>query len=393
MAANNLTFEQSAAFLNDIYQQATGQKALTTINTSNFVSVAQSVLKTGYDNVISAISQVVGRTIFSVRPYTAKFSGINVSEQRFGAITRKINYIDGLMENDERLPLTDGQSVDQYKINKPKVVQTNFYGGHVYQRHITIFKDQLDVAFRSPAEFGEFISGVMQNVMDQLEQIREEESRATLANFIAGKSAGDTANAINVLQAYKDETGTELTAASMYADANYIPFAKWLYSYINTLTRFMAERSVKYHMNIDGKPLQRHTPADRMKAYMSAPVMDKIDSIALPSIFGADRLKMIDFEAVSYWQNIDDPDTVKASPVYLNKTDGSLTNGAETTVNNIVGLLFDEEALGVTRINEWQQATPMNAAGGYYNIYWHFTHRTWNDFTENGVLLYAADPE
>lgn len=388
MAANNLTFEQSAAFLTDLYEQASGQKAIAVTDTASFVTVAQLTLKTGYDNVVNAISQVLSRTIFSIRPYTARFSGIQVDAQRWGGIVRKINYVDKDIENDQRLPLTDNTSVDMYTIKKPEPVQTNFYGGETYQQHITIFRDQLDVAFSSADEFSRFVSGVMQNIMDQLEMVREAESRAALINFITGKQVGDSANVINVLQEYYNQTGTQLTPANMYSDANYIPFAKWLYAYINGLTRLLAERSTKYHINITGKEIHRHTPADRLKAYMSARALDAINSIALPSVFGADRLNMIDFEGVSYWQNIDDPETVIATPTYL-AADGSLTTGASTTVDNIIGLLFDEEALGMTRINEWMMATPWNAAGGYVNYYWHFTQRIWNDFTENGIVLVA----
>ena len=176
MAVNELTFEQSSAFLMDLYEQASGKTSpIAVTDTGSFVTVAQATLKCGYDNVINSISQVLGRTIFSVRPYDAKFKGINVNEQRYGAITRKINFIDGALEDDQRLPLEDGGSVDMFTINKPKVLQTNFYGGETFQRHVTIFKDQLDVAFQSYEEFSRFLSGVIQNVMDQLEQIREEE--------------------------------------------------------------------------------------------------------------------------------------------------------------------------------------------------------------------------
>lgn len=389
MASNNLTFEQASAFLTDLYEQASGATSpISVTDTASFVTVAQATLKTGYDNVIGAISQVLGRTIFSVRPYTAKFAGLNVDAQRYGDITRKINFIDGDIENDERLPLVDGGSVDMYEINKPKVLQTNFYGGETYQRHITIFRDQLDTAFQSYEEFARFISGVMQNVMDQLEQIKEAESRAALVNFIAGKNVGDSANCINVLQAYYDETGVTLTPATLFADTNFIPFSKWLYSFINGLMRKMAERTTKFHINVTGKEVHRHTPADRMKAYMSARYLDSIDSVTLPSVFGADRLKMIDWEAVTYWQNIEDPEAIDATPIYL-ANDGSLTTGAEQNISGIVGLLFDEDAIGITRINEWSERTPFNAAGGYSNIYWHFTHKIWNDFSENAVVLYA----
>lgn len=391
MAVNELSFEQSAAFLTDLYEQATGQKlTISVVDSGSFTTVAQAVLKTGYDTVINSISQVLSRTIFSIRPYTAKFNGIFVDSERWGNITRKINFVDGELEDDDREPLADGASVDPWVINKPKVLQTNFYGFTKYQRHITIFKDQLDVAFTSPAEFGRFISGVMNNMMNQLEQIKEAEARNCLINFIAGKAAGDAGNVINVLQAYKDETGVVLTPDTMYADANYIPFMKWLYAYINGLTQLIAERTQDFHINVTGKEVMRHTPADKLKAYMSARAMNAIDSIGLPSIFGADRLKMIDFEPVVYWQNIKDREKIVATPTVL-KADGTLEKKAQTTVENIIGALFDEEALGITRKSEWMQSTGMNPRGGYENIFYHFSVAMWNDFTENGIVLVAAE--
>ena len=391
MAVNELSFAQSAAFLTDLYEQATGQKlTISVVDSGSFTTVAQMVLKTGYDTVINSISQVLSRTIFSIRPYTAKFNGIFVDSERWGNITRKINFVDGDVENDDREPLTDGASVDPWVINKPKVLQTNFYGFTKYQRHITIFKDQLDVAFSSPAEFARFISGVMTNVMNQLEQIKEAEARNCLINFIAGKAAGDAGNVINVLQAYKDETGTTLTPETMYADANYIPFMKWLYAYINGLTQLIAERTQDFHINVTGKEVMRHTPADKLKAYMSARAMNAIDSIGLPSIFGADRLKMIDFEPVVYWQNIKDREKIVATPTVL-KADGTLEKKTQTTVENIIGVLFDEEALGITRKSEWMQSTGMNPRGGYENVFYHFSVAMWNDFTENGIVLIAAE--
>lgn len=391
MAANNLTFEQASTFLTALYQQATGQSNATLpVTTADFVTVAQATLKTGYDNVINAISQVLGRTIFSIRPYTAKFKGLTVDEQRYGAITRKINFIDSNIENDERYTLTDGQSVDMYKVKKPKVLQTNFYGGNTYQQHITIFKDQLDTAFQSYEEFNRFISGVMQNVMDQLEQVHEAESRAALMNFATGKKLADARNVINVLAAYNGTTGSSLTQATLFNADNYVGFTKWLYSFINSTMRSMAERSLIYHVNVTGKEVMRHTPADRMKAYMSAQFMDSIESVALPSIFGADRMKMIDWEPVTYWQHIGDPLVMNGTPSYL-AADGTITTASTAQELQVVGMLFDEEACGITRINQWSERTPFNAAGGYSNIYWHFTERYWNDFTENGVILVIED--
>lgn len=393
MANNALSIEQAYTFLSALYGQAIGTTgSLVSVDSKNFVSVAQAVLATGYDNTMSAISQVLGRTIFAIRPYTARFRGIDADAQRWGNMTRKINYCDNALDStDDSITLTDGSSVDPWSIKKPTVLQTNWYGQQAFQDHVTIFETQLDTAFQGPEEFARFISGVMQNMMDKLEMFREEEARAALINFAAGKAAANN-QYINVLQAYYDETGTALTAATMLADSAYVPFVKWLYSYINTLTRMMAERSTIFHINVTGKPVPRHTPADRMKAYMSARIMDAIESIALPSVYGADRLKMVDWEGVAYWQSINAPMSIKTKPVYL-ATDGTLTNASgDTTINTVVGILYDEDAILMNRFMQRMDRTPINPRGLYSNVFYHEHIRVMNDFTENGVVLYAADP-
>lgn len=394
MSVNSLTFEQSAAFLMDMYKEATGKEStINVVDTGTFTSVATTLLQMGYDPIISAITQVLDKSIYSIRPYSMKFRSINVDESKWGAVVRKINYLDSDLDDaDQRLTLTDGQSVDQYKVKKPKVLQTNFYGATQYQDHITIFRDQLDSAMRDAAEFGRFMAGVMQNMSDKLAQISEGEARGVLANFITGKFASDSDNCINVLQAYYDATGVELSPATMYDETNYQPFIRWFYSFVNDLTDFMSERSIKYHVNLTGKPIPRHTPANFLRAYMSGTVVNKTASEVLATVFNPEKLKMIEFEKVTYWQNINDPYTVKATPSYFDASTGEVVEAEEAvTVSNIIGVLFDEEALGTTRRSTWTAASPFNAAGGYYNLFYHFTQSTWNDFTENGVVLYAGE--
>lgn len=394
MSVNALTFEQSAAFLMDMYKEAVGKDStIKVVDTGTFTSVATTLLQMGYDPIINAITQVLDKSIYSVRPYSMKFRSINVDESKWGAVVRKINYLDSDLDAaDQRLSLEDGESVDQYKVKKPKVLQTNFYGATQYQDHITIFRDQLDSAMRDAAEFGRFMAGVMQNMSDKLAQISEGEARGVLANFITGKYVSDEANCINVLQRYYDETGVELSPATMYAAENYGAFIRWFYSFVNDLTDFMSERSINYHVNLTGKPIPRHTPANFLRAYMSGTVVNKTASEVLATVFNPDKLKMIDFEKVTYWQNINDPYTVKATPSYFDATSGEVVEAKEAvTVSNLIGVLFDEEALGTTRRSTWTAASPFNAAGGYYNMFYHFTQTTWNDFTENGVVLYAGE--
>lgn len=389
MAVNDLTFNQLSMVLNSIVQQATGQQAQQVTNTAEFVSVAQTALKTGYDPVLQAISQVLSRTIFSIRPYTRKFGGLMVSNQQFGNIVRKLNIADKDWEEDSRFELTDQNSVDMYKVNKPSILQTNFYGANVFEKSLTIFKDQLDCAFSNPDEFGRFVSMTMTNASDMIEQAHENLARATLANFIGGKISGDTASVIHLLTEYNTITGLKppLTAETVYQPANFKPFMQWVYSRVASLSSLMTERTQKFHINVTGKEISRHSPVNKQKVYLYAPARYQTETMVLADVYHDNFLRMADNETINFWQSIDKPDEINVQPVYL-QADGTLkSDDSPVNQKGIFGVMFDEEAAGYTVVNQWSAPTPFNSKGGYSNIFWHFTDRYWNDFTENGIVL------
>lgn len=387
MAANDLSFNQLSTVLNSIVAQATGKNPLAITNTSEFISVAQTALKTGYDPLLQSISQVLSRTIFSTRPYYRKFGGIQVDNQKWGNITRKLNISDKDWENDVRFEFVDGESVDMYKVNKPNILQTNFYGANVYERSYTIFKDQLDCAFSGPDEFARFLSMVTGNCTDMIEQAHENLARATVANYIGGKVKGDADSCIHLLTEYNALTGLALTKENVYQPANYKPFIDWVYSRIATLTELMTERSQLFHTNITGKTINRHTPLQRQRVYLYAPARFNIESMSLANTYNYNFLKMAYNETVNYWQSIQSPSKINVKPSYL-QADGTITTPeAALEQDDIFGVIFDEEALGYTVMNQWSATTPFNAKGGYSNVFFHFTDRFWNDFTENGLVL------
>lgn len=401
--ANDLSFNQLSTVLTDITQQATGQKAFAPTDTGSFVTVAQMALKTGYDPLTTAISQVLSKTIFSVRPYTRKFKGLNVSNQRYGNHVRKLLTIDKPFEDDDRLKLVDGESIDQYKVNKPKVLQTNFYGANQYQKSVTIYKDQLDCAFSSPDEFASFISMIMQNASDMIEQAHEETARATINNLISGIYSAESEGAsvyaranggkraINLLKLYNQTNGSSLKVVDVFKTANFESFVKFAFSTINTIADLMSDRNTLFSSQLTNYPIIRHTPKDRMKFYLYTDLVNKINSEVYSTVFNPDFLKLVDFERVNFWQSALNPSSINNKPVVLKK-DGTLSPGNEAvSISNVFGVLFDEEAAGYTTVNEWSQPSPFNARGGYYNQFWHFTDRYWNDFTENAVIFYLED--
>lgn len=384
--ANSLTQNQLYTVLNSIAAQATGNTGLVATDTSSFVTVADVTLKSGYDNLISAISQVLSRTIFSNRPYTRKFRSLETDRITFGNHVRKLAIADKDWESDERLPLTEGQSIDMFKVSKPNILQTNFYGQEVYQRHYTMFKDQLDVALSNETEFARFVAMVVQNCSDIIEQAHESLSRSTVVNAIAGIIALNNSNQIvHLLTEYNTLTGLSLDAQSVYEPDNFKAFIQWAYARMATVSDLLTERSEIFHNNISGKEIKRHTPKDMQRAYIYAPTRNMIDSMVYANTFNDRYLRGVEAESVSFWQSIKDPTKINVKCGYTDNTGVPATD--TVTENNIFALIFDREMMGMTVVNQWSAVTPFNAAGGYSNTYFHFTDRYYVDNFENACLF------
>lgn len=377
----------SSALLNAIVNQATGKTALSTTATKDFVSVANTALGIATDTLLSSISQTLSKTIFSVRPYEAKFKGLMKDEVRFGNHVRKLNIGDKDWENDVRYDLVDGESIDDQIVSNPSILQTNFYGQNVYSRHYTVYRDQLNIALSSEEEFQRFITMIVQNCSDMIEQCHESTARMTLANFIGGKVKGDVNNVIHLVTKYNDVSGTTLTTETVRQPSNFVPFIKWAFGYIGYLSGMLTERSQKFHINVTGKEISRHTPQNRQKLYLFSEYLKDMDASVLSSVYNDNYLKFTDYEQVNFWQSIETPDGINTKCSYMG-TDGTIkTDDTGTATGNIFGVLFDEEAVGVTTCGQWSSASRFNARGGYTNFWYHFNDRYYNDFTENGIVF------
>ena len=387
--ANKLTFTQTATILNQMLRYATGKDDLVVaVNETEFVAQANTMLLMGYEQFTNAMSQTLSRTIWSNRPYSRKMRDLYADEIRYGNHVRKENAIDGEFEDDQTINLVDGTSVDPWRINKPKVIQTNWYGQNVYQVLKTLPRDQINTAISSSGEFGSFITMVLTNVSDMIEQKHEVTARATLCNLIGAKVKCDPDNVIYLVDEYVEEKGITDPDFDYRTPANYGDFARWLYGYIETLSDDLEERGILYHKNITGKEISRHTPKSEQILYVISKVINHIQTEVKSVTFNPEFLKAIRYERVSYWQSPKDKTRVSVIPNYIDDN-GQLVDDDSSAVDisDVFGVLFDRECCGYTTINNWSQSTGLNPAGGYTNTFWHFTDRPWLDLTENAIVL------
>lgn len=372
--------------LNEIIKQATGVKNIAIIS-DDFTSIATTSLGIAPDALLNAISQVISRTVFSIRPYNRKFAGLFVDNMKWGNHVRKINIGDKDWEANVSYDLVDGHSIDADIVSKPDILQTNFYGQCVYSKHYTVFRDQLNIALQNEAEFERFYTMLVQNTMDMIEQCHENTARATICNLIGGKVKADTSNVIHLVTEYNDVTGLELDSDTVKKPENFVPFYKWAFSRIKTISGLMTERSLQYHMNITGHNIMRHTPVQNQRLYLYTPEMNNVESSVFSTVFNEQYLKMMDYEGVNFWQSIKTPMGINVKSRYISASGGLTSDSTGTATSNILGVLMDEEAAGITTYGARTATTPYNARGEYTNVWFHFNDRYWNDFTENAVVF------
>ena len=400
MSVNTLTFEQCSTVLNSLVQQATGRASVISTE-ADFISVAQTALSLGKDVIMNTLSNVLAKTIFAVRPYSASMKGLEKSLPQWGAYMRKFNIVASDWKDDDGYkypvtydatetsnPLGNGLSVDPWIINKREFIQTNFLGQSVFEDHYTIFEDQLETAFRNSEEFGQFISMITTDMSNKIELAKENLSRGLVSNFIGGLLAeNNSARVVHLLTEYNTATGGSYTATSIMLPANFAPFMKWVYARIAGIASLFKEMSVRYQTTLNSKPVPRHTPYNKQKMYMLGQDRYQIDARVLADTFHDNYLKYADVETINFWQGIETPDKIIVTPTYTNTSGVVTTAGSAITQTGIFALLFDEDAMGWSMVHERVLPTPVNPRGLYRNMWYHMRLRCFSDNTEKGVVF------
>ena len=412
MSVNTMAIEDVYSLLSDLHGQLTGAGVGSiSVDSSNFISVAQTTLQAGTDVVYNALMNTIAKTVFSVRPYSRQFKGLIVDNVKWGGIIRKIQFGDAPPIQDEAFHnIVDGQSVDHYVVNKGDVLETHYYGSDVYQDCMTVFRDQLVTAFEGPEQLGSFIAAKTQEMNNKWTQWTEELARTLLINAIAAKyhSAMYQSHVIHMITEYNTllNLGTPLTFTDIWQPANVKSFWEYVRSRILTLSREMALRSdaFQYQIAVPGGggrvyEINRHTPEKNQKIYLTSDFMDIMETSVLSEVFNDNYLKYADIEKVPTWQTNPSTSRFDSAKVDVSKyvvlDDYTLTgayrdvtvSSGDEVISPILGVMFDEDFCAINIKDTIIQNTPMNARGLYYNTWLTANAQYAEDFTEKFVLL------
>lgn len=420
--ARTLTPQDAYALVNLMVKEQTGQDAtIQAVDTSSFISVGEQILAAGTENVLNTLGLVLGRTMVAVRPYNSKLNIFNaVDSGMYANRLRKISYYSREakasgafntqlftnfamgFDNEENPSGGTPQSTgSQWVQNAPVPLEMNFGGSSTWQDSTTVYEEQLKAAFRDESSFNAFVSGIMTEKANDIESQKEAFNRALLLNFIGEifNFYADGCTVCNLTYEFNQKFGTNYTSAQLRT--TYLKdFTEFM---VATIKGYMAKLQIRQAGNhwsptktVGGVSytLMRHTPLDKQRLIMYAPLFRDVEAMVLPEIFNTRYLDIEkQYEGVEFWQNINDGAAVSVVPAIPNKTTpaSGQVRGSAVSLDYVVGLLYDEDALMMNYQLDAAYSTPVEARKLYRNLWWTFAKNAIADITENAVLFIMKD--
>ena len=390
-----LTAKQIFGIVNEVAAQAMGNKTMAVVDNSGLVALGNTVLGSNdtKNNFINALTDRIGRTIVSFRAYHSHFPDFERDSIEWGNILQKLKIGMPNVEEDQSYNLQDGTSVDMYKINKAKVNQLLFSTETPWQTHITVHLDELEKAFVDYSAMGAFISGIFGEVQNRIELAMENLSIDCVNNYMAEmikRKVQRPSRVINLVTDYNAAMGLETTDALKPQDALNTPaFLEYVVRRINTIsstmeymTSGMFNDTAFAGGDTQNDIYSRHTPKSEQRMMLYIDLVNSLKTNVNSKAFNMKEVAIdLPFKTVPFWQSIKTPDGINVKPA---------SGGTAISQSNVMGILFDREAMGTFKKKYSSLTSPINAAGKYYNVFYHMIEMYYNDLTENAVVFLLA---
>ena len=419
--ARTLTPKDGYLLMNQIVREATGQATITVVDASTFVSAGETLLSSQRENVLNALSLVLGRTFAAVRPYRARLISLNaINSGVYTSRFRKISYYtqdalpSGFYNTDAFTNFAPNYTAgenggvstkSQYEQHPAMPLQMDFGGVTTWQDCITYYESKLETTFNSVESFNAFIEGILVNHGNLIEHQKEAFNRMTLLSAVAARNALETANitkgcVINLTTEFNTFFGTNYTSAQLRS--TYLKeFLEFMTAKIKETSDRFTEDSTAYHdpltKTVGGVSysILRHTPKDRQKLLLFGPLWRLAESIVMPEIFNDSYLKLdSQFEPVEYWQsNYSDSERPQViyNGAYYDIVSGEQKATGTQTIDYLVGVLFDEDAIMTDTILERTMTSAPEARKGFRNTWNTYSFNAISDQTENMTIFIMDD--
>lgn len=424
--ARSFTPKDARALIALMVEQGTGQSNVSVVSTADFVSAGELLMATGMENVYNTINMVMGRLIVASRQYRAKLKLMDEYDNGvYTSLVRKISFYtkgpknSGAFNTDLFLNLADGftngenyggtppnpqSTKSMWEQNQQYPLEMNFGGSNTWQNCITLYEEQVQVAFRDESEFIRFVEGYLNEHRNDIELQREAWNRMCLLNKIGSvidMSAYMPGSAIDLVAGFNARYGTSYTGTQLRT--TYIKeFLAYFVATFKLVSQFMTEKSVNYHWSVpktingDTYYITRFTPYADQRVYLYSPLFKEAETMVLPEIFNPEYLDIkTQYQEISFWQGLDDRAKINVTPAITDADPSSPTYGTQIAGSNVtlpyvVGMITDRQGLITNMMLDRVASTPLEPRKLFRNTWQTFLKGVVSDNTENCVVFYMA---
>lgn len=381
----NPQVEQVYPIVNSLFKQMTGLQGIEAVDTNSLVAMGSLINNLGKNDLyLNSLARRIGRTITDYRTYSTLYLDLARSNIEWGAIVQKIHA--EMPEATDckiyEVGFLDGQSVDQWIISNPKASQKLFDKETPYSFFITISTKMLKDAFLSEGAMQHFISIIFLQVQNKISVVMEELGRLCVNNFILNV---ENRQHLHLVSMYNAEVpGANLTSASCIHDAD---FLRYTIGIINMMSKKFEDMSVLYNK----ESRQKFTPKKYQRLYLLSDFMERIKTVVSYAAFHKDDITARPNITIPFFQSnslINTPNYFEDITTISGSVQGANGTSEEKTLNNVLGVMFDHDAMGTFREEETVLTTPINARAAYYNTFWHERPLWFNDMAENGIVFF-----
>ena len=390
-----MEMNQVATFTNTVVQEVLGGTAVVQEDLTNVVDIGNEIFNAdAFDAYVKTLINHIGKVVFVNRPYSGSAPSVLMDGWEYGSILEKISSEMPVATENPSWELTDGKSYDPNIFKQPKASAKFFNKRTTFEIDRSITERQVKQSFSSGQQLNAFIS-MLQNETEKALTVRMDSLiMRTINNMIVETVKSDYADpsdltkasgvkAVNLLYLYNQRFTKTLTAEQAITDPEFIRYAAFQIGlYSDRMTRMSTL------FNIGKK--QRFTPYDLQHTIYLSEFIRAADVYLQSDTFHDIYTKMKAGETVPYWQGSGtDYNFTSTSKINAVPSSNEDTGKTPITVNGVLAVIFDRDALGVSNLDR-RVTTQYNAKAEFTNYFYKHDAGYFNDLNENFVVFFAA---
>ncbi len=375
MALVKLTTKQVATLVNGATAEKLGETAVLQEDLTNVIDMGVAIQNADlYENFTMGLLLKIGFEIYVNRPYKSSMPDVFRTQTEFGQITSKTRgKLDEAKDNQSWM-LTDNTSYDDNVYIESTYETKLFAKNDAYEIRKSILDEQIKGAFKSAAELEKFVSMVFTLVYNSIEVKREALVQMVINNFAAEIiNENNGVRCVKLLTKYNTLTGQTLTADAAIVDKGFLAYAGGV---IRRYQKLLTKYSSIYNM----AGAQNHTPIEMQHLVLLSEFVENCSTYLDSNTFHDEFVKLPYHAEIPYWQGTG---TALAD---TRKIAVKTAAGHTVSQDNVLGVLFDHDALGIFEDKPTIRTKYVNSAE--FTNYW-FKQKVafFNDTNENFIVF------